>query len=126
MDSVIREKPQAIKRNRDYIFALNEKQLRYLVKGYTITVLLDEDPEEKTWVAVPEGFDLVGYGKNKDDAIQDLVTQLRDYAYDYFLDFETMFAAPNRRDHFPYVLNLMLHDSQQQIGNMLECQVGMI
>lgn len=124
LDSVIRGRPQAIKRNRDFIFALNERQLRQLVIGYTFKVLLDEDPEEQVWIAELEGFDIVAHGKNKDEALQDLSNQLWDYANEYFRDFETMFAAPNRKNHFPYVLNVFLHDSQEQIRDLLECQVG--
>lgn len=126
LDSVIRERPQAIKRNRDFIFALNERQLRQLVKEYTFKVLLDEDQEEQIWIAELEGFDLVSHGKNKEEALQDLLNQLWDYAHEYFRDFETMYAAPNRKNHFPYVLNIILHDSQEQVRNMLECQVGEI
>jgi ribonucleotide monophosphatase NagD (HAD superfamily) len=124
LDSVIRERPQVIKRNRDFIFALNESQLRQLVKEYTFKVLLEEDPEDQIWLAELEGFDLVAHGNNKEEALQDLLNQLWDYAHEYLQDFETMYTAPNRKNHFPYVLNILLHDSQEEIRDLLQCQVG--
>jgi hypothetical protein len=69
-------------------------------------------------------LDLVENGKTEAEARLALGESILDYAEDFSDDFEYWSAAPNRKDHLPYVLKaLSIHDAKI-LGDSIKCQAG--
>ncbi len=54
------------------------------------------------------------------EAILELVADLKFYAGDYMNRSQLFLNAPNRRAHFPYVLRVLMSDSDEEIRGLLE------
>lgn len=62
---------------------------------------------------------LYGRGSTFDDAQGDLVEEVREYVDEYMEDAGLYLRAPNRVDHFPYVLRAFLADSAGRLPDVL-------
>jgi len=54
------------------------------------------------------------------DAINELIVDLKHYARDYMNRSQLFLNAPNRRSHFPYILRILLCDSDEELRGLLE------
>jgi antitoxin YefM len=53
-------------------------------------------------------------------ALADLIQDLKIYAQDYIARPQLFLQSPNRKGHFPYILRVLLCDSDSEIGSLLE------
>ncbi|MDP4095168.1 MAG: hypothetical protein Q8920_17675 [Bacillota bacterium] len=118
IDSVVREKPQVIKRSRDYIFATNIDQFRIILKAYTFSARLYTEEDGSITVSLNE-IDIVANGKDKEDALLKAAQDLKEYAEEYYSDFETCYSSPNRKSHLPYVLNVLCQNSIEGVKSII-------
>jgi hypothetical protein len=123
IDSVVRNRPKFIKRSRDYIFTTSTDMLKEMLKGYKLTVSVYEE-DNGTVTATLEELDIVSNGCTKEDALNTLISNLQEYAEEYYNEFEYWYSAPNRKAHLPYVLNILLQDEVKDIMSMIKCQAG--
>jgi len=79
--------------------------------AFTFDLELVEDEGEIT-AAVPK-LGLLGFGANSDEAIDDLVVELRAYSADYF-ERASFFAATDRAGHAPWLLRFALTPPAEQ------------
>lgn len=123
IDSVIREKPQFIKRSRDCIFTSSLDMIKEMLKVYTFTadIYLEDDG---TVTASLNEIDLIANGENEEEAINFLAKDLLEYSEEFYNDFEFWFSAPNRKKHLSYVLNVMIQDNLKEIAGLIKCQNG--
>jgi len=52
-------------------------------------------------------------------AVRELIQDLRQYAEDYIASSELYLRAPNRRAHFPYVLQILQPATDERVRRML-------
>jgi hypothetical protein len=123
IDSVIREKPKLIKRSRDYIFASSLDMLNELLKAYTFTAELLTEADGSITASLKE-IDIVVNGKDKEEALDNLACDLVEYAEEFYNEFEYWFSAPNRKQHLPYVLNVLVQDNVKKVKEIIRCQTG--
>lgn len=119
IDSTVRDKPQFFKRNRDTILTLSEDQLHQLLANFRFPATLDRD-EDGSFLAVADGFDMIGVGDSQDAAIRHLAEELMDYAQEYYDDFHLYANATNRSHHFPYVLHVLAQDSIEGVVSLID------
>lgn len=67
-----------------------------------------------------DDLELYANGGTIEEAAQDFVQDLKLYARDYVQRLQLFLNAPNRRSHFPYVLRVLLCDSDEEIRRLLE------
>lgn len=67
---------------------------------------------------LPE-LSLFGRGESFADAQADLVDEVREYVDEYVADAPLYLRAPNRADHFPYVLRAFVADSAGRLEEVL-------
>lgn len=125
IDSVVRTKPKIIKRSRDYIFATNLDILRDVLKVYTFTANIYEE-EDGTLTASLNEIDIVVNGIDKEDVMNKLASDLQEYAEDFYQEFEYWSSAPNRKNHLPYVLNVLVQKDKESIKRIIKCRTGKI
>ena len=74
---------------------------------------------------VVDELDLVENAETQKDCLALLISAMRDYARDFYQEFELWASAPNRRTHIPYVLKI-LSSSDAQLTEDIVCRVGRI
>lgn len=122
-DDVVRRGPQFVKRNRDEWAALSKEHLNAALGSFQFNAeFLTEDDDSVT--AVIEYFGIVANGKNEDEALDELTEFLIDYAEKYQSEFKLYYHSPNRRDHFPYIMHVLIQDNKQEVKNLIKCPAG--
>ncbi|MTI94348.1 MAG: hypothetical protein FH749_02515 [Firmicutes bacterium] len=124
LDEVIRKRPKIVKRNRDYVLAMSIEHLQDLVQECRFIAHLEQDSATGHWIATLQGFDLIAYSENKEDALLQIANELMEYAHEYINEFELWHNAPNRKQHFPYLVKVMLQDNAHQVRNLIQCPAG--
>lgn len=123
VDAVIREKPQFIKRTRDYMFLSDIKTMDFLLSAYAFTAQKFVEEDGSITLALNE-IDLAENGGNEKDARLKLAKAIMEYAEDFYQEFALWSAAPNRKNHLPYVLKALIIDNADKIGDLIQCQAG--
>ena len=119
IDSVVREKPQIVKRNRDMIIATSFPQMRILLSAYELNYEFEIDENGKYAGSIEEIEFIVADGGSAEELRLNLAQQLMEYAKDYMSDYTRYFNAPNTRIHAPYVLRILLEDDVTSVASLL-------
>ena len=106
IDATVRVRPQFVQRTHDNITMLNTVMLAELMGNYKIHAALYREPDGSYTASVDE-IDVIENGKTKDECLDNLLTALKEYARDYYEEFDYWSAAPNRRAHLPYVIKIL-------------------
>lgn len=117
-DDVVREGPRFVKRNRDHWAALSANHLKVALSQFSFNISYFKE-EDKTVTAKLEGFDIVENGDTKEEALRLVVDELIEYANEYQENFNLYFNAPNRREHFPYILNVLVQDDSEGVKGLI-------
>lgn len=122
-DTVIRTRPQFIKRTRDYMMLSNCELIESLLAAYNFTA--DKYVEEDGSVTLSlNELDLVENAPTEEETKKLLAESILDYAVEFYNDFSLWSAAPNRKNHVPYVLKALIFDDVQKIEECIVCQAG--
>ena len=97
---------------------------KIMVQGKTLTVILAKDGE-KYGAYCPE-LDLVTELDSPEEAVEDLIEEIRDYADEYINDLELYSKSPNRAHHLPYVEEIKACKSDWDIKMLIEIKHGSI
>lgn len=82
---------------------------------HDLTIRAELTKEDDIIVGTLEGFDIVVYGESEQEVIQKLAEGLLEYAQEYVNDFKLFYNAPNRKDHYPYVMKILLSSNIEEI-----------
>ncbi|HRW13473.1 MAG TPA: hypothetical protein P5549_10145 [Syntrophomonas sp.] len=118
IDTVVREKPVAFKRNRDNLMLLSNAQVLSLLSDYSIKAVFQSE-EDGSITATLDGFDLVINASDREEAITRLAEELVEYAMEYYDQFQLYFNAINRKQHFPYVLRVLLAEDLNEVKALI-------
>ena len=122
-DDVVREGPKFVKRNRDKWAALSSEHLKVAFSDYTFTIRYLQE-EDGTITASLDKFDIVENGDTEKEVLDLVVDELIEYANEYQSHFNLYFDSPNRRDQFPYIMNVLAQDSNDDVKGLVSCPVG--
>ena len=120
IDSVLRDRPRFMTRNRDTLATLNMEHLLVLVEPLQFHASVQPDENGELVATLSEIDDIVVSGVSSDELLTFLAEDLIEYAEDYLSDsFPVYFRAPNRRHHFPYVLKVAMQDSVEDVKRLI-------
>jgi predicted RNase H-like HicB family nuclease len=123
IDTIIREKPQAIKRNRDVIMAFSKQQMKELLSVYELTFEYEQDEDGKFAGSIEQIEDIVADAETLEELRNELSRQLFEYAIDYETNYSRYYNTPNRHKHSPYILRVLLEDDTESIANLLHAKL---
>ncbi len=123
IDSVIREKPQFIKRTRDYMILSDFHLMEMLLSAYTFTVKKYIEDDDSVTLSLNE-IDLVENANTEEQAKRKLAESILEYSENFYNDFNYWSTAPNRKTQIPYVFKALIVDDVEKIGELIECQSG--
>lgn len=118
IDTIVREKPQAIKRNRDVIMAFSKQQLRELLSIYELTFEYEQDEDGRYAGSIEQIEDIVADGETLEELRDELARHLVEYSLEYDNNYAQYYNTPNRRKHAPYVLRVLLEDDTNAVARM--------
>ena len=123
VDMAVREKPVFIKRTRDNLILSDRRLMLMLLRDYMLTARRYIEDDGSITLSLEE-IDLV-VNAGTDEAAKDaLVSDLREYADDYYENYAAWSVAPNRKDHLPYVIKVLATEDKTLIGAMIVCHDG--
>ena len=77
-------------------------------------------PEENGSVTIAvDALEIAVNGDTREEAVQELLAELKRYAADYMERIQLFVNAPNRRAHLPFVLRIILADNDDEILQMV-------
>jgi len=97
---------------------------RILTLEKRLTVILARD-EDKYCAFCPE-LDLVTEMGTPEEALEDMVEAMRDYAEEYLNELELYSKSPNRAHHLPYIKAIALCKNEWDIKMLTEVQYGLV
>lgn len=122
VDAVIREKPQFIKRTRDYMILSNIDTLESLLVAYSFHAEVFVEDDGSVTLSLDE-IDLVENGVDEYEAKIKLAKSILEYAEDYYSEF-AYWSRGNRKAHIPYVFKTLILNDVEKIGGLIECRHG--
>ena len=122
LDSVVHERPAFISRTHDYVAMLDSNLLIEVFKDYKYHVELDKEQDGSITAYVKE-LGLVENAKTKEELLPQVADSMKDYALDFYNDFNYWAKAPNRAPQIPYVLKLLVCDNERIMRDMV-CRDG--
>ena len=121
-DTAIREKPQFIKKTRDYMMLSNIDTINSILSAYSFHAALFVEDNGSITISLDE-IDLIENAPDEEKAIAKLAAAILEYSEDYYSDF-AYWARGNRKTHLPYVLKALISNDIVKIGGAIECRHG--
>lgn len=125
IDTVVREKPVVVKRSRDLIYMLSQKDVEQILSSYEFSAEKFVEDDNSVTLALNE-IDIVVNADNEAAALYELAKELKEYAQQYYEEFDYWYSALNRKAHHPYVLRILALDDIDKIKEQIKCQAGKI
>lgn len=114
----VRERPQAVKRNRDIFISFSRQQMRELLEVYEFTFEFEQDEDGRYAGSIEQIDFIIADGETLDELRLELARQLIEYAQDYEANYTRYFNAPNTRTHAPYIIRVLLEDDIEAVSRM--------
>ena len=101
---------------------ISTEMLMIFLDTLKFTVSFFEE-EDGSFTAVLEELDLIENAPSKEECIISVCEAMKDYAQDFYNEFSLWSSAPNRKNHIPYVLKILLSPDKQLREDMI-CRNG--
>ena len=88
------------------------------IGGKKLTLEMEYDPETHQYVAACPELDLATAGDIEEEAIEDLVEAMEEYAQDYLERLDLFASSPNRGAHLPLILSVASCASKADIHGL--------
>ncbi len=109
IDSVVHDRPAFISRTHDYVAMLDAGLLREVFKDYKYHVEIEREDDGSITGYLKE-LELVENADSKPSFLKKMVDAMKDYALDYYNDFNYWSKSTNRSSQIPYILKLLVCD----------------
>lgn len=86
---------------------------------YELTFEYEQDEDGNYAGSIEQIVDIVAGGSTLDELRRELARQLVEYAIDYDINYARYYNTPNRHDHAPYILRVLLEDDLESVARML-------
>lgn len=104
----------------DNIITLSTSMLKIFFDSLNFSVsFMTENDDSITGII--EELDLIENAPSKDECLMLLILAMKNYAQDFYNEFNLWSSAPNRKKHIPYVLKI-LSSSDEELKESIQCQ----
>ena len=101
-----------------------QRMLFIFLESLNFTVSFVEEDDSSVTGEIEE-LDLFANAESKSECMMILLEDMKEYAQDFYREFDLWSSAPNRRKHIPYVLKI-LSASDEKLLEAMKCQAGEI
>ncbi len=85
-----------------------------MISGYEFNPEAFFEPEAVS-IWLPE-LGLYGRGPTFEEAQEDLLAEIRDYVDEYLAETQLYLRAPNRAEHFPFIMRALVADAEDRLA----------
>ncbi|KAF0194046.1 MAG: hypothetical protein FD169_2092 [Bacillota bacterium] len=107
------------RKNSEEVLVMRADLQRMVLSHFSLQPQVYQEDDGSVTLALDE-LDLFVNATTADQALTELINDMKAYAQDYLERSQLFLHAPNRRGHFPYVLRIMLCENDQEIRMLLE------
>lgn len=118
IDSVVRGRPELVKRNRDYIAVLSIPHLEIVLSAYHFTLSYDQE-EDRSFSGSVNEIDVVANAASLPELKRALAHELVAYANEYMEHYSLYANTPNRKGHLPYVLRVLIQPNEEAVVRLI-------
>ena len=118
IDSVVHNRPAFINRTHDYVTMMSSGMVADLLRDYKYHLTLENEPDGSVTGYVAE-LELVENAPTKNACLSNIIEAMKDYALDYYQEFNYWSKAPNRASHLPYIIKLLISDDQMIMEDLV-------
>jgi hypothetical protein len=111
INSVIRQRPLFIQRNRDRMAFMSIEQLQLLLDPFKLTIRIATE-ENGSFTGVIEELDLLENASSISKLKIKLINELFVYCEEYMTEFQKYYHSTNRRKHFPYIYKALAYEDR--------------
>lgn len=109
-----------IKRKKtERVALLRADLLKYILSEFALKPEVLNESDGSVTIALDQ-LELYANGETLEQAMDALVQDMKFYALDYMQRSQLFLNAPNRLSHFPYLLRILLCDSDEEVRRLLE------
>lgn len=113
-------KPTIVTRKKtEEVLLLRVDLQKMLLSHFSLKPEVIAEDDKSITLTVNE-LEIYANANTMEEAVQELISDLKQYAQDYIQRSQLFLHSPNRRAHFPYVLRIMLCDNDDEIRDLLE------
>ena len=125
IDNVVRKKPIIVKRSRDYFMGISIPMIEELLKGvkFNYEQFIEDD---NSYTLSLKDIDIAVNGDTFNEALDKLISDLKEYCLEYYEDLDYWHYAPNRKAHFPLILKTLVSKSDDELKKEFLCLDGQI
>lgn len=119
LESVVRVRPQPIQRLRDTIFWISADHMALMLKSYRLTLRIRPDGVNQ-YIGVFDELDIMDSAPTVEQLKNDLAQALKEYAEEYYENFELYVKSPNRQAHLPYVWRILMQENPEGVTKLFD------
>lgn len=113
-------KPTIIKRKKtEEVLLLRVDLQKMLLSHFSLKPEVISEDDQSITLAI-DHLEIFVNGTTLEDAIQELISDLKYYSQDYIQRSQLFLHASNRRPHFPYIFRVLLCETDEEIRDLLE------
>lgn len=123
LDNTVRQKPQFIKRTRDYLMMADVNFIELMLSGinYSAEKFIEDDGSVTLSL---DNIDIIENSDTEENAKIALSKSILEYSEDFYNEFNLMMSAPNRKQHISYVFKALILNDINKIGEFIICHDG--
>lgn len=122
LDSIVHDKPAYIKRTHDNIALMDVSTLNELLAGYKYTADKYDEDDGSVTLSLRE-LDIVVNDADLEATKRRLAEYIKEYAEEFYSEYNVWSKAPNRKGHIPYVFKALTLDTDSILEDIV-CQNG--
>ncbi|HHY98850.1 MAG TPA: exoribonuclease R [Firmicutes bacterium] len=109
------------RKHEDILMLRRDLQQNIILSAYRFPVKITRE-SDKSYTLTIDALELWANAETLEAAVAQLVADLKEYALSYANNAQLYLNSPNRRQHFPYVLRILMCDSDKEIEHLLELE----
>jgi len=122
VDALVRNEKPAIainRKNKEEVLVLKKETQKFLLAAYRLKAEIHQELDSSYTLSL-DLIDIAENGTSLEDALQSVVEELKVYAADYADRLPLFINAPNRQGHLPFVMRVLLADSDSEIKGFID------
>lgn len=123
IDNAVRNRPQLIKRTRDYVWLISDEVLETLLSDVDYLAFETKESDGSVTAYINE-LDIVENAETREALSCKLATEILEYANQYYEEFSYWTSSSERKKHLAYVLQALILNDTQKIGEKIRWRVG--
>lgn len=112
-----RQVVEVLKKGKPVAILQDIDTYRHLISNFKMHCTVK--PDNGQYMAYCAELDIVTALDTKEEAIEDLIDAVKDYAQRYMQEFDLYANSPNRAHHLPYVLAILFCETDEEIKKIL-------